>query len=49
VEQSWWNFEDDMWGRFGGIAKKVFGQNLWNCEDGVWGRFGVIVKTMYAI
>ena len=48
--QSWWNCEDDVWGRVGGIVKKMcVGQSWWNCEDDVWGRVGGIVKTMCAI
>ena len=56
--QSWWKFEDDMWGRVGVIVKKMCGAELleflkrcvrlswWNCEDDVWGRVGGILKTM---
>ena len=26
--QSWWNCEDDVWGRVGGIVKKMCGGEL---------------------
>jgi len=28
VGQSWWNCEEDVWGRVGGIVKKVCGAEL---------------------
>jgi hypothetical protein len=49
VGQSWWNCEEDMWGRVGGIVKRMCGESWWNCEEDVWGRVGGIVKLMYAI
>jgi len=38
VEHIWWTCEDDVLGRFGGIAKKVF-----------WGRIFGIVKTVFGV
>ena len=56
--QSWWDCEDGVWVRFGGIVKMVcgaelvglrrrcLGQSWWDCEDGVWDRVGGIVKMV---
>ena len=56
--QSWWNCEEDVWGRVGGIVKtmcgvefvefrrRYMGQIWWNFEDDVWGRVGGILKTI---
>jgi hypothetical protein len=58
VGQSWWNCEDDVWGRVGGIVKRMCGGGLVEllcrcvgagsseCDTDVWGRVGGIVKTM---
>jgi len=45
--QSWWNCEEDVWGRVGGIVKRILGQSWRNFEEDVWGRFGGIVKRMF--
>ena len=44
--QIWWDCEDVVWGRVGGIVKTVCGQCWWVCEEGVRGRDGGIVKTV---
>ena len=56
--QSWWDCEDGVRGRVGGILKMVcaselvgmrrrcLGQSWWDCEEGVWGRVGGIVKMV---
>ena len=44
--QIWWNCDDDVWGRFGGIVKTMCRQSWCNFEGGVWGRVGGIVKVV---
>jgi len=46
VGQSLWNFEEDVWGRVGGIVKRMCGERWWNCEEDVWAGVGGIVKRM---
>jgi hypothetical protein len=49
VGQSWWNFENGVWGRFGGIVKTFFGAYLVEFLRLFWGRFGGIVKTVCGV
>ena len=56
--QSWWDCEEGVWGRVGGIVKKVcraelvglrrrcVGQIWWDCEDGVRGIIFGIVMKV---
>ena len=44
--ESWWNCEEDVWGRVGGNVKKICGESWWNYEEDVWGSVGGIVKRM---
>ena len=47
--ESWWNCDECVRGRVGGIVKRVCGGSWWYCEECVWDRFCRIVKSVCGV